>query len=48
MDYTETVIEHFMSPRNAGSMPGADGVGSFGDPECGDSLTILHRSDGHT
>ena len=40
MDYTDTVIEHFMSPRNVGSMPDADGVGAFGDPECGDSLTI--------
>ncbi|NMB27216.1 MAG: iron-sulfur cluster assembly scaffold protein [Tissierellia bacterium] len=38
--YTNKVIEHFMSPRNVGSMPDADGEGSFGDPGCGDSLTI--------
>ena len=38
--FTDIVIEHFMSPRNTGSMPDADGVGICGDPECGDSLTI--------
>lgn len=38
--YTDTVIEHFMCPRNAGSMIDADGEGSFGDPACGDFLTI--------
>lgn len=39
-EYTDKVIEHFMSPRNVGSMPDADGEGRFGDPGCGDSLTI--------
>lgn len=39
-EFTDTVIDHFMSPRNAGSIPDADGVGSCGDPDCGDSLTI--------
>lgn len=38
--FTDTVIEHFMCPRNAGSMTDADSEGSSGDPECGDSLTI--------
>lgn len=38
--YSEKVIEHFMSPRNAYSMPDADAEGSFGDPSCGDFLTI--------
>lgn len=38
--YTDKVIDHFMSPRNTGSMPDADGEGSFGDPDCGDFLTI--------
>ncbi|WP_077369391.1 iron-sulfur cluster assembly scaffold protein [Anaerosalibacter sp. Marseille-P3206] len=38
--YSDKVIEHFMSPRNVGSMVDADGVGKFGDPNCGDSLTI--------
>jgi nitrogen fixation NifU-like protein len=38
--YTDKVIEHFMSPRNVGSMIEPDGEGHFGEPECGDSLTI--------
>lgn len=38
--YSEKVIEHFMSPRNAGSMPDADGEGSMGDAKCGDTLNI--------
>jgi nitrogen fixation NifU-like protein len=38
--YSEKVIEHFMCPRNTGSMPDADGEGIAGDPKCGDSLNI--------
>ena len=38
--FTDKVIDHFMCPRNAGSMPDADGEGTSGDPECGDCLTI--------
>ena len=38
--YTDAVIEHFMSPRNVGSMPDADCEGTCGDPGCGDCLTI--------
>jgi nitrogen fixation NifU-like protein len=38
--FTDKTIEHFMSPRNAGTMVDADGEGSFGDPNCGDFLTI--------
>lgn len=39
-EYTDKVIEHFMSPRNVGNMLDADGEGDFGDPDCGDFLTI--------
>jgi len=38
--YSDKVIEHFMCPQNAYSMPDADAEGSFGDSSCGDSLTI--------
>ena len=38
--FNEKVIDHFMSPRNAGTMPDADAVGSSGDPRCGDALTL--------
>jgi len=39
-EFNENVIDHFMSPRNAGTMPDADAVGSSGDPRCGDALTL--------
>lgn len=38
--YSDKVIEHFMSPRNVGTMVDADGEGTYGDPNCGDFLTI--------
>ena len=38
--YSDTVIEHFMCPRNVGSMTDADGEGNNGDPACGDFLII--------
>lgn len=38
--YSTKVIEHFMSPHNVGSMVDYDGKGTYGDPSCGDSLTI--------
>lgn len=40
-EFNEKVIDHFMSPRNAGTMPDADAVGSSGDPRCGDALTLF-------
>ena len=39
-EFNDNVIDHFMSPRNAGTMPDADAVGSSGDPRCGDALTL--------
>ncbi len=39
-EYSMKVIEHFMSPRNVGSMVDADGEGEYGDVKCGDSLTV--------
>ena len=39
-EFNEIVIDHFMSPRNSGTMPDADAVGSSGDPCCGDALTL--------
>ena len=38
--YTEKVMEHFRNPRNMGEMPEADGVGTVGNPVCGDLMTI--------
>ncbi len=38
--YSTKVIEHFMSPHNVGTMVDYDGVGEYGDVNCGDSLKI--------
>jgi len=38
--YSEKVMEHFRNPRNTGEIPDADGVGTVGNPVCGDMMTI--------
>lgn len=38
--YTEKVMEHFRNPRNMGEIPDADGVGTVGNPTCGDMMTL--------
>lgn len=38
--YSQKVMEHFKNPRNMGEIPDADGVGTVGNPVCGDLMTI--------
>ena len=38
--YTETVMDHFMNPRNVGSIENADGIGEVGNAKCGDIMKI--------
>lgn len=38
--YSEKVMEHFSNPRNVGDIEDADGVGTVGNPVCGDLMTI--------
>lgn len=38
--YSEKVMEHFRNPRNMGEIPDADGVGTVGNPVCGDMMKI--------
>lgn len=38
--YTETVMDHFMNPRNVGSIENADGVGEVGNAKCGDIMKM--------
>ena len=38
--YTETVMDHFMNPRNVGEIENADGVGEVGNVKCGDIMRI--------
>ena len=33
-------MEHFKNPRNMGEIPDADGVGTVGNPVCGDMMTV--------
>ncbi|HER42876.1 MAG TPA: iron-sulfur cluster assembly scaffold protein, partial [Candidatus Eisenbacteria bacterium] len=36
-------FDHFTNPRNAGLIENANGLGRYGDPECGDFLVISLR-----
>jgi nitrogen fixation NifU-like protein len=38
--YTDTVMEHFMNPRNVGEIENADGIGTVGNPACGDIMQM--------
>lgn len=38
--YTSKVMEHFKNPRNMGEIPEADGIGTVGNPTCGDLMTM--------
>ena len=38
--YSEKVMDHFMNPRNVGSIENADGVGEVGNAKCGDIMKI--------
>ncbi len=38
--YNQTVMDHFKNPRNTGEIENADGVGSVGNPECGDVMKM--------
>jgi nitrogen fixation NifU-like protein len=43
--YNETVMEHFMNPRNVGEIEDADGKGTHGSPVCGDMMQITIKVD---
>lgn len=38
--YNETIIDHFRNPRHVGELDNANGVGTIGDPDCGDFLRV--------
>ncbi|SEN19142.1 Modular FeS cluster scaffolding protein NifU [Peptostreptococcus russellii] len=40
MQYSKKVMDHFMNPRNMGTIEGASGVGEVGNPQCGDIMKI--------
>jgi nitrogen fixation NifU-like protein len=43
--YSEKVMNHFMNPRNVGEIPDADGVGTVGNPVCGDMMAFYIKVD---
>jgi nitrogen fixation NifU-like protein len=43
--YSEKVMDHFMHPRNVGEIPDADGVGTVGNPVCGDMMAFYIKVD---
>jgi nitrogen fixation NifU-like protein len=45
--YSEMVMEHFKNPRNVGEIADADGIGTVGNPVCGDMMTIYIKVKGN-
>jgi len=39
--YSNTVMDHFMNPRNVGEIEDPDGIGEVGNPVCGDMMTFM-------
>ena len=39
--YTEQVMDHFTHPRNVGEIENPSGVGTVGNPQCGDIMRIF-------
>ena len=43
--YNDTVMEHFLNPKNVGEMENPDGKGIYGSPVCGDMMQIEIKVD---
>ncbi|MCY4393465.1 MAG: iron-sulfur cluster assembly scaffold protein [Chloroflexi bacterium] len=43
--YSETVMDHFEHPRNAGEMDAPDGEATVRNPVCGDRMQVMLRID---
>ena len=46
--YTDTVMDHFLHPRNVGEIADADGVGEVGNAKCGDIMRMYIQVDPET
>ena len=38
--YSDKVLKHFKNPKNLGKIKNADGVGTVGNPKCGDVMRV--------
>lgn len=41
--YSKKVLEHFLNPRNVGTIENPDGYGKVGNPVCGDLMEMFIR-----
>lgn len=41
LNYSDKVMDHFLHPRNCGEIPDASGVGTVGNPVCGDIMKMF-------
>jgi len=48
MQYSQKVMDHFMNPRNVGEIEDADGIGTCGNPVCGDLMTFYVKIEPRT
>ena len=46
--YSEVVMDHFMHPRNVGTIENADGVGTVGNAKCGDIMRMYLKVNDET
>ena len=44
--YSDTVMDHFLHPRNVGTLPDADGIGEVGNAKCGDIMKMYLKIEG--
>jgi nitrogen fixation NifU-like protein len=48
LPYSEKVMDHFMNPRNVGDIPDASGIGTVGNPVCGDVMKMYLKIENDT
>ena len=48
LPYNEKVMDHFTNPRNVGEIPDASGVGTVGNPICGDVMKMFLKIENDT
>ena len=46
--YSDKVMDHFLNPRNVGSIDNASGVGEVGNAKCGDIMKIYLKIEDDT